>query len=163
MYNNYRILSLKEAQLLAEKLKKQRRKIATTNGCFDLFHQGHIAVLKEAWACGDVVIVGLNSDRSVKLIKGSTRPIRPQKERAELLLSLPWVNYVVIFHQPESLAFVEAVKPDFHINDSTYGPNCIEREVVEKYGGKIVIVKKVKCLSTTQMIEKILQNSKKDK
>jgi rfaE bifunctional protein nucleotidyltransferase chain/domain len=161
MYQQQRIFSLKEVRTLVEKLRQQRKRIATTNGCFDLLHQGHIAILKETWSHGDVTIVGLNSDRSVRLSKGDTRPIRSQKERAELLLSLPWVNYVVIFHDKDCIPFVATVKPDFHINDSGYGYDCIERETVEKNGGKLVIVKKVKCKSTTEIIKSILKKHKK--
>lgn len=113
MYHKSRILSLSEVKPLVEKMRQQRKRIATTNGCFDLLHQGHIAILKETWSHGDVVIVGLNSDRSVRLSKGKQRPILPQKERAEMLLTLPWVHYVVIFNQKECIPFVEAVKPNF--------------------------------------------------
>ena len=154
-------MSLKQAKLLSVKLKKQRKKIASTNGCFDLLHLGHVAILKEAWKYGDTVVVGLNSDRSVKLSKGEQRPIRPQKERAELLLALPWVDYVVIFNQKECIPFVKAIGPDYHINDSDYGKDCIEREEVEKQGGKIVVVKKVKCQSTTQVIKNIIRKYRK--
>jgi len=160
MYHKNRILSLPEVKPLVEKLRQQRKRIATTNGCFDLLHPGHIAILKETWSHGDVVIVGLNSDRSVRLSKGDQRPILSQKERAEMLLTLPWVHYVVIFNQKDSIPFVDAIKPDFHINDSGYGYDCIERETVEKNGGRLIIVPKVKCKSTTDMINIILKKCK---
>lgn len=157
MYGNRRILTLKEAARLSRRLKARGKRIATTNGCFDLLHRGHLALLKTARRRGQVVIVGLNSDRSVRSYKGDRRPIRSQRERAELLLDLPWVDYVAVFHQQDSLAFVKAVKPRFHINDSDYGSHCIERGPVEAGGGRIVVVPKVRCASTTEVIRRIVE------
>lgn len=157
MYHNQRILDLKAGAALAAKFKKQGKKLATTNGCFDLLHIGHVTLLKETARHGDVVFLGLNSDHSVRLSKGNRRPIQNQRDRAEMLLTLPWVDYVVIFPQKDCIRFVDAIKPHFHINDSGYGYDCIERETVKKNGGKLVIVQKVKCKSTTDIITMILK------
>ena len=143
---------------LLEAVKKERelgKTIVTTNGTFDLIHRGHISILETAKSQGDILIVGLNGDKSVKAYKGPDRPINPENERAEILLSLEPVDYVYIFQEPECIHFVELVKPDIHVNDASYGENCIERSAVEAGGGKLFLLDKVETLSTTDIIEKI--------
>jgi rfaE bifunctional protein nucleotidyltransferase chain/domain len=157
MYSNPRILTVPQAFVVATRVRKAGKKIATTNGCFDLFHLGHAAILRTTREHGQVTFVGLNSDRSVRSYKDKRRPINSQRERAELLLALPWVDYVVIFHQKTCIPFVAAIKPHVHVNDSGYGFDCIERETVEKGGGKLVIVGKVRCRSTTAIIQAIVK------
>jgi rfaE bifunctional protein nucleotidyltransferase chain/domain len=129
--------------------------IVTTNGTFDILHRGHISILETAKSQGDILIVGLNGDKSVKAYKGPDRPINPEYERAEILIALEPVDYVYIFQEPECIHFVELVKPDVHVNDSSYGQNCIERPVVEAGGGRLFLLDKIKTLSTTDIIEKI--------
>lgn len=156
MYENDHILTMVQAADLATKLHEKNISIATTNGCFDLLHPGHCTLLQKTHECGEVSIVGINSDSSVKAAKGDTRPVRSQQERAELLLALLWVDYVVIYDQKTSIPFVETIRPRYHINDSLYGKDCIEREPVEAQGGEIVVVGLVRCRSTTDMINDIL-------
>ena len=118
-------------------------------------HRGHISILETAKSQGDVLIVGLNGDQSVRAYKGPDRPIYPEKERAEILAALEFVNYVYIFQEPECIHFVELVKPDIHVNDSSYGYDCIERPAVEDSGGKLHLLEKINTLSTTDIINKI--------
>ena len=131
--------------------------IVSTNGCFDLLHLGHLHILTEAAAQGDVLIVGLNSDASVRALKGSGRPVIPQLERAEVLLSFEMVDYVVLFEEPECLNFVRMVRPDVHANDATYGEDCIEAPLVREGGGKLHLVSKISIPSTTDLISRMRQ------
>jgi rfaE bifunctional protein nucleotidyltransferase chain/domain len=136
-------------------LRKEGRTIVTTNGCFDLLHGGHMYILSEAKAQGDVLIVGLNSDRSVRELKGEGRPIHTQEERAGILLSLEWVDYVAVFDERDCVEFVRRTGPDVHVNDASYGEDCIESEAVREGGGRLHLVKKIPGLSTTDLIGKL--------
>lgn len=138
------------------KWREEKKIIVTTNGTFDIVHIGHIRLLTEAKAQGDVLIVGLNSDKSVKEYKSPKRPIVPQDERGALLEALRCVDMILIFDEPESLRFVSEVKPDVHVKDSTYGYNLIEAPIVQEYGGKIHLVQKDEH-STTNIIEKVIE------
>ncbi len=143
---------------LQEALKEHRRRgetIVTTNGCFDILHVGHLRLLREAKAQGNILVVGLNSDHSVKLGKGPSRPFNPEKERAELLSALSVVDYVILFDEKDCIDFVRRVRPDVHVNDSDYGENCIEREAVLEGGGRLHIVQKVPGKSTTELVQRI--------
>lgn len=130
--------------------------VVTTNGTFDLVHAGHLRLLREAKAQGDYLVVGLNSDRSVRAYKSPLRPIVPQDERAELVAALRWVDLVLIFDEPDCLRFVDSVRPDVHVKDSTYGMDLIEAPVVKKHGGRIHLVEK-DGRSTTNIIAKVIQ------
>jgi len=138
-----------------ERLRREGKTIVTTNGCFDLLHLGHLHILSEAKAQGDILIVGLNSDRSVKLLKGPDRPIVPEDERAEILLALEPVDYVALFHERDSIEFVRRVRPDVHLNDVSYGGNCIESGAVKESGGRLHLVAKLEVPSTTAILAKI--------
>lgn len=142
-----------------ERLRRQGKTIVTTNGCFDLLHLGHLAILSEAKAQGDVLIVGLNSDRSVKLLKGPDRPVVPEEERAEILLSLEWVDYVALFEERDCIEFVRRARPDVHVNDASYGENCIEAGAVREAGGRLHLVAKLAVPSTTALLAKIRSKS----
>ncbi len=144
-----------------QKYRKEGKKIVTTNGTFDIVHVGHVRLLKEAKEQGDILILGLNSDVSVKAYKSELRPIVPQDERAELLLAFRYIDVILIFDEPESLRFVKEVQPDIHVKDSTYGYDLIERPIVEEYGGKIHLVEK-SAHSTTNIIEKVLDIYRKE-
>jgi D-beta-D-heptose 7-phosphate kinase/D-beta-D-heptose 1-phosphate adenosyltransferase len=140
---------------LADLLRAQGRRIVTINGSFDLLHAGHLYILEEAKAQGDVLIVGLNSDASVKRYKSKDRPIIPENERAKMLLGLRCVDYVHVFDEDAPMAFLEEVKPQVHVNGSEYGENCIEAPTVLRYNGRIHIVKKIPGLSTSQILRRI--------
>lgn len=142
-------------QPVMEQLRVNGKRIASTNGTFDIVHSGHLLLLEEAKEQGDVLVVGLNSDASVKSYKSVKRPIVPQEERAELLQAIRYVDHVIIFDEPDSGRFVTEMKPDVHVKDSTYGYDLLEAPIVQAYGGKIHLVEK-DGNSTTNIIEKIL-------
>lgn len=157
---NPKIKKREEIIKIAEQLKKEGKKIVTTNGAFDLLHYGHIKLFEHAKQQGDILIVGLNSDESVKKYKDKNRPITNQEHRAEVLAAIEHIDYVTIFDEPDCINFVESVKPDIHVNAATYGYDCIERGTVEKHGGKIKLFDIIKGHSTTELIEKILKTQK---
>lgn len=138
-----------------EKLRAQGRTIVTCNGSFDLFHYGHLCFLEEAKKQADVLIVGLNSDSSIKQYKSPLRPVICQEQRAALLSALSIVSYVHIFDETVPMPFLEVVKPNVHVNGLEYGEDCIEAPTVKKYGGRIHLMPKVAGLSTTGLIAKI--------
>lgn len=153
-----KLKSRKEIIKIVKNLKRQGKKIVTTNGVFDILHIGHIRTFEEAKKQGNVLIVGLNSDSSVKKIKGVNRPINNEKDRAELLAALEMIDYIIIFSEDNPINLLETIKPDVHVKYRDYGKGMIEAEVVKKYGGKIYLTKKINCLSTTDIVEK-LKNS----
>ena len=131
-------------------------KIILANGCFDLIHAGHIRYLQGAKALGDVLIVGINSDEQVALLKGHGRPFMPESERAEIISALRCVDFVTIFPEPTVTELLLAVKPDFHAKGTDYTEETVpERDVVLSYGGKVAIVGDPKDHSSTKMIETI--------
>jgi D-beta-D-heptose 7-phosphate kinase/D-beta-D-heptose 1-phosphate adenosyltransferase len=140
---------------LAATLRARGKRIVTINGSFDLMHGGHLHILNEARQQGDVLIVGVNSDRSVRSYKGPDRPIVPQDRRAELLLALRMVDYVHIFDEPDPIAFLAEIRPDVHVNGSEYGEDCIESGVVRQGGGRIHIVNRVPALSTSGLLDAV--------
>jgi len=152
---NPKIVNEEKLKELVEKLKKKNKKIVTTNGVFDILHIGHVKYLEEAKAQGDILIVGLNSDASVKMNKGPKRPINSEESRAAVLAALQCVDYVTIFNEKDPRELLEIIQPAVHANGEEYGEDCIEAPVVRKYGGKIYLIKKYKDFSTTKLIEKI--------
>lgn len=151
-----KIKTLSKLKLIVEKMRKEGKKIVFTNGCFDLLHRGHIRYLRRAKALGDALIVGLNSDQSVRAIKGKTRPLLPQAERAEILSALEFVDYIIIFKEPSPASLILRLKPDLQVKGGNYRKEEVrEKEAVESYGGKVVVVKEEKGYSTTNLIEKI--------
>jgi D-glycero-beta-D-manno-heptose 1-phosphate adenylyltransferase len=129
-------------------------KIVTTNGAFDILHSGHVVSLEQAKSYGDILIVGLNSDRSITQYKSLNRPIIPQKERTIMLASLEVVTYVSLFDELDPREFLKSIKPDYHVKSKT-GYKGIEKEVVESYGGKIILIDDIPGFSTTDIIKKI--------
>ncbi len=150
-----RLLSRAELHREADRLKAERKRIVTINGSFDVLHYGHVYILQEARMQGDVLIVGLNSDSSVQANKGASRPIVPQAERARMLLSLRCVDYVHIFDEAVPMPFLEAVRPDVHVNGSEYGEDCIEAGTVTRLGGVIHVVPRLAGLSTSDIVSRI--------
>lgn len=140
-------------------LKKQNKKIVTTNGCFDIIHAGHARYLKQAKELGDILIVCLNSDESVRKLKGPSRPINHEDDRAEVISSLESVNYVVIFGEDTPINVLTRIKPDIHVKGGDYTEETLpETEVIKKNGGKICFIPFVEGRSTTNIINKISQN-----
>ena len=154
---NKKIVTLKELIPIVQKLKKQNQKIVTTNGVFDILHLGHIKYLEDAKKLGDVLIVGVNTDASVKLNKGNKRPINDEKSRLGVLAGLESVGYVFLFNEKDPKKWLSEIKPDFHVKAGDYLLNqIIEKGVVEGNGGKIIIAKLLKGYSTTRLINKII-------
>jgi D-beta-D-heptose 7-phosphate kinase/D-beta-D-heptose 1-phosphate adenosyltransferase len=140
--------------------KKESRKIAFTNGCYDIIHVGHIRCLQEARRLGDSLIVALNSDRSVRSLKGCPRPFIPQEERAEMISALECVDYVIIFDQDNPLELINAIEPDVLVKGGDWNLDTIVgRDVVESYGGKVFALPLVPGISTTQIINAIASHS----
>lgn len=143
---------------LEEILKNNTKKIVFTNGCFDIFHVGHLRYLKESSKYGDMLIVGVNSDASVKRLKGNNRPIVTENERAELLASLSFVSYVVIFDEDTPYEIIKRIKPDFITKGGDYNPDTVVgKDIVEAKGGKVIICPLEENKSTTNIIKKILE------
>ena len=138
------------------RLRVQGKKIVFTNGCFDILHVGHIRYLRKAKSLGDILVVGMNTDRSVKTIKGEKRPIVPEKERAEVLSALEFVDYIILFDESDPLNLIVALKPDVLVKGADWSKDrIIGREAVENLGGRVVRVPMVPGVSSTGVIEKI--------
>jgi rfaE bifunctional protein nucleotidyltransferase chain/domain len=143
---------------LPEKLKELRagkKKIATLNGSFDLLHAGHLHIIFEASQVGDVLIVALNTDRSIQEYKSPLRPIIPLEYRLQMMAALGFVDYVTWFDETDPIKILNVIQPDVHVNGAEYGANCIEADTVRSYGGEIHIVSLIPGLSTSQIVEKI--------
>ncbi|MGC8976609.1 MAG: D-glycero-beta-D-manno-heptose 1-phosphate adenylyltransferase [Candidatus Ratteibacteria bacterium] len=151
-----KIKKFSEIQKISEKLKKEGKIIVFTNGCFDIIHPGHIKLLKEAKSFGDVLIVGLNKDISVKKIKGEKRPVIDEKGRAEILSSFEMVDYVVLFGDKTPKRLIKKILPHFIVKGGDYKEDeVVGKDIVEKYGGKVIIVGLYRNYSTTNIIKKI--------
>lgn len=143
-------------------LRAKGKRIVFTNGCFDLLHIGHLRYLEEAKALGDILVVGVNSDRSVRDLKGPKRPILPEGERAEILSGLECVDYVTIFDEPTPFEIISLFQPHTLVKGGDWGrEDVVGREVVEGSGGKVVIIPFVKGSSTTNLIETIVERYEK--
>lgn len=151
-----RVISLEE--LLKVRKGWGTKKVVFTNGCFDLLHIGHIHCLKEAKKLGDLLIVGLNSDSSVRKIKGENRPIVPQEERATILASLEMVDYVCIFDEDTPYHIISLLQPDYIVKGGDWEPEeVVGKGIVEGRGGEVVTVEIVEEKSTRGLIQKILE------
>jgi len=137
--------------------RQQKLKIVFTNGCFDILHPGHINLLSFAKEQGDVLVVAINSDRSVRQLKGPGRPILSEQERAVLLSALEAVDYVVIFDEPDPLQLIEQIGPDVLVKGSDWQGKVVGQELVEERGGQVVLMPLVKGFSTTNIIEQVLK------
>jgi len=145
------------APILAER-RRRGEKVAFTNGCFDLLHQGHIELIKFSRRQGDLLVVGMNSDRSVRALKGPNRPILGQNERAGILAALAEVDYIVVFDTPEVTPLVAAIKPDVLVKGGDYRPDqVVGHDLVESYGGKVVLAPLVEGMSTTNIVARVLE------
>ena len=157
-----KLKSIDELKVIVERHKTGGKKIVFTNGCFDILHLGHVRYLKAAKCLGDVLIVALNSDKSVKHIKGNKRPIMGQLERAEILAALEFVDYVVIFDEPTPIETILVLKPHIHVKGGDYSlEELSEAEAVKSYGGGIVILPEVEGWSTTKVINTIIERASK--
>ncbi|HKT13738.1 MAG TPA: D-glycero-beta-D-manno-heptose 1-phosphate adenylyltransferase [Terriglobia bacterium] len=156
-----KIIPRAEASALGERLRKEGRNIVFANGCFDLFHVGHVRYLEGARQQGDVLVVGVNSDRSVRQLKGEGRPLLPEDARAELLAAMECVDYVVIFDDLTAENLLGDLRPHVHCKGTDYTEASVpEREVVRKWGGRVVIVGDPKDHSTRGVLARIAQLKK---
>lgn len=151
------IVKIDDIANLCAILHRSGKRIALTNGTFDILHAGHVRYLNEARKLADCLVLGLNSDTSVKQYKSDKRPIVPQAERAEVIDSLKAVDYVVIFEETTADNLISKVKPDIYVKGGDYTEETLpETFSVKKYGGKIAFINVVEGCSTTNIIEKIL-------
>jgi D-beta-D-heptose 7-phosphate kinase/D-beta-D-heptose 1-phosphate adenosyltransferase len=151
------ILSKEEMLEIRTRLKKEGKKVVFTNGCFDILHPGHVDYLNKAKALGDVLILGLNSDSSVKRIKGEKRPVLNQDERAAITSNLKAVDYVVIFDEDDPFNIISYLIPDVLVKGADWAlDKIIGRDVVEANGGEVKAIKFVTDQSTTNIIKKVL-------
>ena len=151
------LTSLNDLKNIRKDLKQKNKKVVFTNGCFDVLHAGHVDYLAKAKKCGDVLIVGLNSDSSVKEIKGKKRPIVTELERAFILSNLKSVDYVVLFNDPTPIALISEIIPDVLVKGADWSiENIVGRDVVEKNGGSVQTIEFITQQSTTNIIEKVL-------
>jgi len=153
-----KILSLADVPRWRDALRKRGIPLVVTNGCFDLLHVGHITYLESARNLGGALLVGLNSDVSVRSLKGPTRPLNPEQDRAIVIAALECVDGVAIFTETRADRFLQIVEPDIYVKGGDYTMDSLdqtERRTVEAVGGRIVILPLVPGKSTTRLIEKI--------
>ncbi len=149
-----KIKSQKEIVRIVQELKEKNKKIVTCNGSFDILHQGHFQRLQEAREQGDVLIVCLNSDRSIRAYKGPGRPINKQAVRLKNLAGLKYIDYLVIFDELNPKRILDMIKPDIHCVGRDWGKDCVEKDVVEKNGGQIYVAKWLEGFATSNFIKK---------
>lgn len=151
---------IRTAAALARLLQSHRRrgkKIVFANGCFDLLHLGHVRLLEKAKSLGDLLVVGLNTDRSVRRLKGKSRPILPQRDRAGILAALEAVDYVTFFSEDTPARLIARLKPDILVKGGDYSPkNIVGTDTVKKNGGRVIVVPLVEGRGTSRIVRKIL-------
>jgi rfaE bifunctional protein nucleotidyltransferase chain/domain len=152
-----KILSWEALKNEVERRRGEGQKIAFTNGCFDILHVGHVRYLGEARKRGDLLILALNSDASVRAIKGDKRPLVPQQERAEVAASLEAVDYVTLFDETTPLKLIEYLRPDCLVKGGDWKEEAVVGgDAVRSWGGKVILIPVVEGASTTNIVEKVL-------
>jgi rfaE bifunctional protein nucleotidyltransferase chain/domain len=152
------ILSWEKLSAWREEQKQRGKKVVATNGCFDLLHVGHVRFLQEAKALGDVLIVGVNGDASVRELKGEGRPVNGEADRAEVVAGLGCVDAVVIFSEKRATRFLESVKPDLYVKGGDYQADQLDKdelEAVNKGGGRVQVLDLTPGRSTTAVLQKL--------
>lgn len=151
-----KLKTVAELRSLISEAQAKGLRVIFANGCFDLLHVGHVRYLQDAKALGDLLVVALNSDKSVAALKGPGRPIQSQEERTEIMESLEPVDYVVILEAPSADELLRELKPDIHAKGTDYTVNTVpEKETVRSYGGRVAIVGDPKNHSTQNLIERV--------
>lgn len=154
-----KILGRKDLAEKANTLRRARKRIVFTNGCFDILHVGHVRYLASARNEGDVLVVGLNSDKSIKSIKKENRPIIPEDQRAEVLAGLWCVDYVTLFDEPDPLSLIQAVRPDVLVKGADWAETeIVGADFVTASGGKVIRVEMVPDISTSRIIQRIIKS-----
>lgn len=155
-----KLKSLDELTAIAAHARKNGQTVVFTNGCFDLVHRGHVHILRQAKAAGDLLIVALNSDQSVKEIKGPKRPIMPETDRIELIEAMEMVDYVVLFDEPDPTRLIAAIQPDVLVKGADWSADkVVGAELVEKSGGRVVRIPYLQGFSTSEIIERIVKQN----
>jgi len=151
-----KILSSKKLALLLSRLQSKGKKVVFTNGCFDILHAGHVEYLSRAKRLGDILVVGLNSDSSVRKIKGKGRPINNERDRAKVLSALSFINYISVFSEPTPERLIKELKPDILVKGGDWRlEDIVGSNFVRSYGGKVKTVPFLKGYSTTAIIEEM--------
>lgn len=151
-----KLKSLEELKSIALQAKARGQKIVFTNGCFDILHQGHLHVLREAKALGDLLIVAVNSDGSVKRLKGPSRPVINEAGRSELIAALEMVDYVTLFEETDPRRLIEEIQPDILAKGGDWRQDqVVGADIVERSGGKVAVIPYLKGFSTTEIIERV--------
>lgn len=155
-----KLKNLDELTQLAAQARRNGKSVVFTNGCFDILHRGHVHVLRQAKAAGDLLIVALNSDRSVQEIKGANRPVLPETDRVELIGAMEMVDYVIVFDEPDPYKLIAAIKPDILAKGGDWSAEkIIGADVVEQAGGRVVVIPYLKGFSSSEIIERILNEN----
>jgi len=150
------LIKFDDIAAVCKQLRNEGKKIVFTNGCFDIIHAGHTVYLKEAKRLGDVLVIGLNSDDSVRRLKGEERPLNTEIDRAEVLLSLKPVDYVVVFTDDTPFELIKRVQPDVLVKGGDYKKeNIVGADIVEAGGGEVAVIPFVEGKSTSSLVEKI--------
>jgi rfaE bifunctional protein nucleotidyltransferase chain/domain len=156
-----KLYTLSQLTRIIQEHKKKGQKVVLANGCFDLIHIGHIRYLKESKKKGDILVLALNSDSSIRKLKGEGRPILNQEERADIASSFYFIDYITFFDEPNVEKVLLALKPDIHAKGSDYTEETVpEKETVKGYGGTIAITGGPKIKSTSQLIKEIASKIK---
>ena len=151
-----KLKSVGELSEIAAQARAKRKIVVFTNGCFDLLHRGHVHMLREAKAQGDLLIVAMNSDSSVKAIKGPSRPIMSEIDRVELIAAMEMVDYVVVYDEPDPYDLIAAIKPNVLAKGGDWSPDkIIGADIVERDGGRVAVIPYLQGFSTTEIIERI--------
>jgi D-beta-D-heptose 7-phosphate kinase/D-beta-D-heptose 1-phosphate adenosyltransferase len=151
-----KLKSLDELQRATAEAKAQGKRIVFTNGCFDILHRGHLHVLRQAKALGDVLVVAVNSDRSVSQIKGPARPVIGETGRVELIAALEMVDYVIVFEEADPCRLIATIQPDILVKGGDYGRDAVVgADIVERSGGRVAVIPYLKGFSTTEIIERV--------
>lgn len=153
-----KIKTREDLKLLIRAAQSQGKKVVTTNGCFDILHVGHLRYLQQAKEQGDILIVAINSDDSVRAIKGDKRPLIPEDERAEILAALECVDYVMIFPELDPIQFLHDLRPDIHVKGGDYAlDRVIERDAAKSLGIEVRLIPGAPGKSTSGLIELIVE------
>ncbi|NTW14922.1 MAG: adenylyltransferase/cytidyltransferase family protein [Candidatus Moranbacteria bacterium] len=152
-----KVVSENKAVKLSQRYRNEGKRVVTTNGSFDVFHFGHVILLEEAKRQGDILIVGLNSDTSVRAYKGPNRPINPEAARAGVLAAMEAVDHVFLFDDTTPIRWLERIRPAVHCNSSEYGSDCVERPTLDAIGARLKLVGRNADdgLSTTEILRKL--------
>jgi len=158
MQKDEKIITRRLASEIARQCRKEGRKVVFTNGCFDILHIGHLELLEAARNLGDILMVGLNSDDSVRRLKGPSRPLNNEKDRAHLLAALTVIDFIVIFKEDTPFELIKTIRPNILIKGGDYQPErIIGASFVESYGGRVVVFPLISRKSTTDLMNKLFQ------